>query len=268
MKKLLKVYWLFLKFHLPRKFLLMSIIYFFAKRIMNFQVSLTLSTALGVFIFFLAYSSIYFMNDFLDYDYDRKRRSFGYDKPLVTEKINPAVFAYLAYLHLALGILLAILYSKLFSVLIILTVLIAHLRHLIRNLAGRTALLALLEAGNLLSIGYVIDRNLITDPKFLSFALVFSLFYAVMYLGYRKRKFLWRSVTASQILAAVLLITAALILKFHISWTLTFLGILVLYSLLSGFFFSLKNWKLTENLIAAAQLVGITIFLLLAEVKA
>ncbi len=216
-RKLQKVYGMFLIFHLPRKLAFFMITYFVLK-VLGIVKTLQLLHFLGFIAFFIAYTSIYFINDLMDYEYDKKRKHLAYDKPLVTLGIDPKVFAFLGYFHAVTGLSLAFICSTTFGAVLAFTLLLAHIRSLFKGKISRTFLLFVLESFNFASFATILTGNLSSILKALAILAPVAVFYSFGYRAYRepeKRNF-W---LALSIFSFLILFTAA-VFVLKVPWEL------------------------------------------------
>ncbi len=184
LRKLLDIYSVTLRFHLSRKLVFFGLIVYLLRTFG--KVKLSINHWLAFLAFFLAYSSIYFVNDLLDLEFDAKRKHYTYPKPLALGLAKPKDFINIAYLHGILGTAASFLYSPAFGSLVLVTLLLAHVRHFIKNLSLRTFLLYLLEFLNFAALTYPFGLNHLFQLKFLVPLLLVCTYYAFLYFAYRR----------------------------------------------------------------------------------
>jgi len=103
---------------------------------------------IGVAIFLVAYSSIYYYNDLLDYETDKKRAFMPPEKLLYHGKASQRDYIHLLAWVSVAGVAAAFMYSPLLGIVTALAILTNHARTVIRNLALREFLLAVVELLN------------------------------------------------------------------------------------------------------------------------
>ena len=147
-----------------------------------FSILPSIKGLVGLALFLFAYSSIYYYNDLLDYDTDRKRSYMPPDKLLYHGDAAPRDYVHLLAWVPVLGISSAFLYSPLLGVVTALTILMNHLRTIVKNLFLRETLLAVVEFLNFEAFWVALYGSLIPGlaiPIFGAYAFAYALSHAV-----------------------------------------------------------------------------------------
>jgi len=223
------VYSVLIRFHLTRKLVFFGLVYYLS-RVAGLDFTLGIRPFVGFLAFFLAYSSIYFVNDLLDSDFDKKRKNNTYPKPLAMEIATPRDYINLSYLHSILGLSACFLFSQVLGVLTLLNLLVAHIRHFVKPIIPRTALIMLLEFLNLQAITAAFDPANILNPTLLVIYGIVSVFYAFLYFGYRHEKISEKAIFSGFALAAVLILAYSWIKAFEFARIAFLIFLIFVYS--------------------------------------
>jgi len=147
---------------------------------------------IGLLAFLLAYSSIYYYNDLLDYSADVKRRFMPSDKLLYHGHASKRDYIHLLAWTSVLGTALCFLVSPLLGIITVLAVLLNHLRTVVKNLFVRELILGAVELLNFEAFWVALFGDLIPGmalPIFVTYSAAYSLFHAFYKL--RTKPLLW-----------------------------------------------------------------------------
>jgi len=137
---------------------------------------------LGLAIFLFAYSTIYYYNDLLDYENDRKRAYMPPDKLLYHGDASPRDYVHLLSWVPVIGLSAAFLYSPLLGVVSALAILTNHFRTILKNLFVREVLLAVVEFLNFEAFWVALYGSLIPGlavPVFGAYSFAYALTHAI-----------------------------------------------------------------------------------------
>ncbi len=141
----------------------------------------------GLAAFLLAYSSIYYYNDLLDYESDKKRAFMPADKLLYHGDASVRDYIHLLAWVPVVGIALTFIYSPVLGIFTVSAILINHWRTLIRgNLFARELLLAFVEFLNFEAFWAALYGGPIPGLAIPVFA-AYSLAYALAHGAYKLR---------------------------------------------------------------------------------
>lgn len=174
---------------LRRKFNMLAVTVFVAT---YFGLIPSLESLAGLLAFLLAYSSVYYYNDLLDYESDARRKFMPPDKLLYHRRASQRDYLHLLAWTSVLGTALCFLISPLLGVVTVLAVLLNHARTLLKNLFLRELLLGAVELLNFEAFWIAMYGDLIPGialPIFVTYSAMYSLFHALYKL--RSRPLLW-----------------------------------------------------------------------------
>jgi len=183
----------------------------------------------GLGIFLLAYSSIYYYNDLLDYERDKTRAYMPPDKLLYHGSATQRDYVHLLAWIPVVGISAAFIYSPLLGIVTAVTILANHLRTIIKNLFAREFLLAVVEFLNFEAFWVALYGSLIPGFAIPLFG-VYSFAYALSHAVYKLRSKPLLQVLRTWwvwVLAVAVLVNAAFSLPLVAKSTLHAIAILV-----------------------------------------
>ncbi len=210
---------------LKRKFNMVAITVFVGT---YFGMLPTWSSLLGVAIFLLAYSTIYYYNDLLDYESDKTHRFMPKDKLLYHGKASFRDYLVLLGWMSVVGVSLAFLYSPLLGIFTTLAILFNHLRTHVSRRVIREMLLGVVEFLNFEAFWVALYGSVIPGlalPVFAAYSAAYALTHAIYKL--RKQSFVhalrqpW-----IYVMLAVFLVAAAFSIPLAASSTLHLLALL------------------------------------------
>lgn len=151
-----------------------------------------IASLIGLAAFLLAYSSIYYYNDLLDYESDKKRAFMPPEKLLYHGRASQRDYIHLLAWTPVVGLALCFLISPILGVVVTLAILLNHVRTVVKNLFLRELLLGVVELLNFEAFWISMYGTLVPGmalPIFVTYSAMYALFHALYKL--RSRPLAW-----------------------------------------------------------------------------